>query len=299
VLNGNLRFLIALLLINSSCSSIRFNYKLIEPWTSVGQENEPYQSVFIARFQKSNKSLNYIAANHINSLSSPTFKTIKKAIHHFSPSIIILEGFSSDQGISPEKMVIHSDSCYQSQFSDCSESAYAIHLAQKSKISFIGAEPSDKLIMKEMIKKNYTGLDIAGFYLLRQIPQLRRQARLKSIELFPEQAESYLKSFSKHLGKEGKINYDLFLSWYKDHNKTKKSFYSFDSSDAAPIQDGSYFQQISSEIGFVREKAINQIIEEKIHEYSNVLVIYGAGHLVKSRKLYEDYFGKAEHIKWF
>ena len=295
-----MRFLIALLLVtNLSCSSVSFNYKLIEPWTSVGQKNEPYQSVFIAKFQKNNKSLNYIAANHSNDIESATFKTIKKAMDELSPEVIILEGFSSDEGINPKGMIRHGERCLKSKFSNCGEPAYAIHLANQLEIPFIGAEPSDLAIMKEMVNKGYTVLDIAGFYLLRQIPQLKRQGKLKSLKDFPEQAESSLRSNSKRLGLKTNISFSSFKSWYNDNNKTNKSFYDFDSNDAAPIQDGSYFQQISSKIGFVRENGINKIIEEKVHEYSNVLVVYGAGHLVKSRKLYEDYFGKAKHIKWF
>ena len=74
--------------------------------------------------------------------------------------------------------------------------------------------------------------------------------------------------------------------------QNEEKFLDFTTDDVAPISimDSTYFHKISSTISLAREKFLNDLIENKLNKYSKVLVIYGGGHLVKSRFVYESHF---------
>ncbi len=79
-------------------------------------------------------------------IKSKTFTWIKNAIYDFKPNLVIIEGFESSKGYSPnfliEKMSRKLSGWY------LGESFYAASTAFKNNIPFLGGEPND--IMKSL-----------------------------------------------------------------------------------------------------------------------------------------------------
>ncbi len=277
------------------CSSVELDEKLVDHWSDQAQRNEPFRTPYISTFKKGDKELIYIAVEHANSLQSKTFKTIKDVITKEKPRFIVLEGFSNKDEINPQWFLDYSDKCEKSQFKNCGEPAYAAMLADRETIPFAGGEPTDIEVFNDLVSHGFFHIDAVSFYLLRQIPQLKRQHKLKR-DNFNNQAQRYLNHFSSDFGQKDFIRFEEFEKWFTRHSKSQKNYLEITSQDVAPIknQDSTFFNKISATISLTREKFLNQVIETKLNEYSKVLVIYGGGHLVKSRKVYEKYFGPSE-----
>ena len=278
------------------CSTVHFEEELVNHWTDQAQRSEPFRTPYVSTFKKGNKELIYIAVEHANSLQSKTFKTIRDTITIEKPNFIILEGFSYNNEITPGWFLKYSRKCKESQFTKCGEPSYAAILAEQGDIPFAGGEPTDKEVFNDLRVHGFNHLDAVSFYLLRQIPQLRRQQKLEE-DNFKEQGQRYLDNFSKGFGQEDVITFEEFEQWYAHHTKNQRPYLEIRSQDVAPIQNqnSTFLHKISATISLTREKFLNHIIEDKLKKYSKVLVIYGGGHLVKSRKVYEDYFGLSKN----
>ena len=205
------------------CSTVRFNKSLVRHWSSQEQEKEPFRVPYVSTSKKGNTKLIYIAADHENSITSRTFKTIKKVISESSPKFVVLEGFPYKGETSPEWYLNHSKRCEKSKFQKCGEPSYAAMLANKNSIPFAGGEPTDVEIFEELLNSGYGELDAVGFYLLRQIPQLRRQKKLKPND-FKRQSEKYMSIFVKRFGFKNHFSFEDFKTWYLSKSKMKKNF---------------------------------------------------------------------------
>lgn len=82
------------------------------------------------------------------------------------------------------------------------------------------------------------------------------------------------------------------MSWYK--NKIGHELVAdVSNEEVAPYSDGTLFtQKISSDVGFIRDHFTLNIIEQIIHKYKKVAVIYGAGHFLTLRKSFDASFGE-------
>ena len=243
----------------------------------------------------------YLAATHANSIASPTFKTIKHTVNTSTPELIVLEGFSNNNNdLSPKWFLNRVGRCKKSEFKKCGEPTYAAMIAHENGIPFVGGEPSDIEIYHDLKHYGYQEIDILGFYLLRQIPQLKRLGKLKT-NGFQSQGESLLANFASDFNFKSSPSFATFLRWYNSHRLGDKEYLDFTTMDVAPSDyDGaSYFQKMSARIGVTRERFINTVLNDALKNYSNILIIYGAGHLVKSRKVYEKAFGQSENLKVF
>ena len=56
---------------------------------------------------------------------------------------------------------------------------------------------------------------------------------------------------------------------------------------------------MSYQVGEVREHHIARMIEARVNEYQHVMIVYGAGHLVKERAALEKAFGTAKNFKFY
>ena len=57
--------------------------------------------------------------------------------------------------------------------------------------------------------------------------------------------------------------------------------------------------RMSYQVGEVREHHIARMIEARVNEYQHVMIVYGAGHLVKERAALEKAFGTAKNFKFY
>ncbi len=284
-----------------SCSTAKSKTdNLIRPWTKELQEEEPYNYPYVAHYQKDGFKLRFIAANHVNDVRSATFKTIGGEINKGKVDLIIVEPFSYEEGESPSFFTDYSKNCSKVKFSNCMEAAYLVWLNLKTnKAPYIGGEPSDMQILEYIISLGYSEEDLGYFYLLRQIPQLKRQERLKKD--YQKQLGKYLKIISKRLQLKSKLIFTDFLEWYFKNQKTKFSIQNVTTYEVAPfnLKNSMFTQKMSHHISLYRDKFIVNLIREKSEKYENILVLYGGSHHTKQRLALEYLFGKTVFQKNF
>ena len=168
-----------LLMILSCASSLKPNYDLLKDYSFELQEKEPYRVPYYVKFEKGDKELLYIAANHTSNKGTLTFTLIESAVHSFKPNYIIIEGVPS--GKVSDGFLKFIEECSKKSFKNCGEPIYTASLARKKNIPFDGGEPDDLVIMNKLAKENIAGEDLAYFYLLRMVSQWKRQNRINNL----------------------------------------------------------------------------------------------------------------------
>lgn len=234
-----------------------------------------WRPVGVAHYENGCKNLFYVNANHVKGIENPTCETIKLAMEKYQPDVIILET-EKPPNIEQAKA---------SGFNR--EADYAAYLASENKTPIICGEPSDAEMYPEMQKRGYSTQDCAGFFLLRAIPQNRRENPEFNETDFANKPKNqeYLENF----GKADKTqNLAAFKDWYA--SKTGNTdFVKIEGRELAPnsASNASYLQKMSLETGIIRENNVIGKISEQLGEHNKVMVVYGGGHLVQSRPVLE------------
>lgn len=264
---------------------------------NISDTNSAYNHpVIIAEFKRAGKALCYVAVRHVVGIENPISAAIKSAVEQFNPDAVVIE---SHYGHDNTGYVAYVHEQSASGFKDSREDTYAAYLATQRKIPFVGGEPSDKTIMAGMIEAGYSSRDVQAFYLLRQIPVWREEHKL-SEQGFAEQATKFLGTINSifETSNDDALNIVDFKKWYDKHNTTRKSFLEIENSDLAPInsEKASYFQILNHVMDPIRERNIITVIANNLNEYDRVLVVYGNGHLTKSRPVFKKMFGHEPSI---
>lgn len=258
---------------------------LIHNWNVYGELSElefPFQKVY----EGCGKRLIYIAARHVNSPESKTFKLIENSFRNNSIDFVIAEGFPSDMGLNPKDIVDHANAVNETP-SDA-EAFLAIRLAMQANAKFQGGEPSDKQIMDIVSNGSITPTDLLGFYIVRQIPQLIRQEKIDDHNdpHLNEVIFNMVGSFSEQTGisiaelaaVDGVAD---FSEWYKTTNGVSfKDGYREEDSWAS-VTDPEFFRttnRIANAVGNARDQHIIGIIDNAIRKHDTVLIVYGGSH---------------------
>ena len=297
-----IRSLFALLFL-TACShkDLAPDFNLIQHWSPEEQMKEPHQPPFIAKYKYRSKELWYIAAKHTSNIKSPTFKTIKESLSKFNPQLVILEGFETEPNEhSPKGYIKYAIKCSKVKFRNCGEPSYSAYLSNQKNIPFIGAEPPDKTIYEHLKTKGYRPQDLVGYYLVRQIPQLKRQNKLNKNN-FQKTADKLLNIFLNDIESSQSFEFSEFKAWYKEKSGNHFDINKIKSNDLAPIvsTEATYFNKTSALIGEVREKHILKKISQGLKSYDRVLIVYGAGHHVQQKKVLLKMINQPKYEKPF
>ncbi len=228
------------------------------------------------------KKLLYINASHGADGDNPTFTSIYDAIEQYKPQRIIIEakaGDSTPQG----------------------EPAFAEGLARRNAIPVIYAEPPDAAIFTALHDKGYAAKDIMALYLLRMVPQDRREGKRMDEPHFAQRADSYLAYHSAfaQVPQDEKLTYAQFKAEYATRLEGK-SFLEAEPKDFAPytVADASYFQKLSAAVAHVREEMVNTTIAHALNEpgVGTALVIYGGAHRTISDPVWKAALGEGVDV---
>jgi len=240
--------------------------------------------ISVTRFSNGQKNLYDINAAHVAGTDNPTCKTIAEAIVRYKPQAMVIES-TNDKGFSADTPM--------------STAVYADSLARAHNIKVIAGEPSDSAVLDAMLDKGYSAKDVMAFYMLRSIPQGKRNGTIVDEESFARVAKNMLDMcFAGYKGE--KITLPEFKAWYEAHKADNKGFLGIEISDIAPdaSPDATYFQKLSAQAGIIRDRHIIGTIANALNAYDNVLVVYGGAHLVQSQPVFEQMFGsKGETIQ--
>lgn len=291
--------LVGFLLFIGSCSTrYKANTSLLRPWGKDSSRLEPYRYPFVAKYQQKNKTLFYVASYHGVGEQSDTFRTIKWAFNKLNPQLVIVEGAPRTLPNIYGKLAKKAQKCSQEHFKNCGETSYAIWLALKHSTHYDFAEPSDEAIAKGLLEKGYSKHDVLFFYLLRQIPQAKRENQINTTN-FSAWAEDFLVRYQPVFQIQKKVKLQDFYDWYQKRLRRPFHFSAIDSELTAPItgENALYSQKLSHQVAMIRDEAIVSEISYALSKYDRVLVVYGGSHYTVQQKVLEDMLGTAQFEK--
>lgn len=265
-------------------------------------ERTPYYAVFSAIH---GRRLIYIASDHLsveespNLLEHPTLKTISKIFSEFKPDVVIVEGGNTGSQLSPQVAVPPSKQCEHDGYRGCSESEFAINQALKAGAQFISGEPLDSEIREKLVTKGYLEQDLLGFYMVRKIPQYKREGN--SAPLDEKLIGPRLEKYKKNMGASVQFGYREFLKWYAEKRDHEKKIEELGTDDSAPNggAGATYFQKLSNIINLIRDQTVVARIENMMNRYQRVLVIYGSSHLLTEEPALIGSLGQPVYKKAF
>ena len=151
-----------------------------------------------------------------------------------------------------------------------------------------------------MKTEGYSAKESMAFCLLRQIPQERRVGHPMDEEHFAERAMHFLTWAFAHTPQSERLSLSEFETWYRAHRTCEKHFLEISANDLAPYAApaGDYFQRLNHRLGMVRERHLDSLIADSLTLRDRVLVVYGDGHLVQSRAVFEKMLGPGRNIEW-
>jgi len=290
VLNG---FLIFTLFIGGCVTppkfktELRFDTGLVKSYTFELEKLKPLEPPFYAEYNLNGKQLVVVAAEHIsavkypNLLEHPTLKTIEDVFASMRPEISIVEGIQPGNELNSQN-IAKAESCKKSFYlEDCGESFFVINKARESGTSFLSGEPTEQGILKIISEQGYDKKDLVGFYLLRKIPQWKRQKNFKKAEvesLAKEQFDRYRKRIDPNFA----FTFEEFKSWYSGRMSTPKDYTDFANNDPAPHGglNATYVQKISNRVTYARDVTLLTRINESLAKHDRVLVVYGGSHFI-------------------
>ncbi len=283
--------------------TLRADLSLIRDYSRELQDLEPYRNPYIAHFHDEEKHLYYVAARHERGPENGTFKSVRAAMQHGKPHILVIEGLETERGVSPAFYQDHVKHKAAENFSTCEEPVYAAHQAMQTGIPFIGGEPSDNHIFAQMTEKGYSVKDVAAFYLLRSASRWVKHEEVNA-QNFDHKAQEYLDHLRYYVENkipaEQRLTVQEFKAWYADHNDcVGRDYLQINSQNLAPMrsQHASYFERMSADTGEIRERHLDTIIADALSNNDRVLVVYGGGHLVQSRKVFENMLGNSKDMQ--
>jgi hypothetical protein len=277
---------------------------LVLPYTFSLENEKHLDAPYVAKFESNGKLLLYVASEHISSekfpdlLNHPTLRTISNLFSEFKPEIVIVEGINTGADLSPKSILSQAEKCEQSRYQGCSESFFAINEARLHGAEYITGEPEEIQIKEQILSEGFSNEDLLGFYLVRQIPQLKRQAEFDRAN-FPAQADKLLRRFERKIGSNLNFRFKEFERWYIDHAATKKNYFDVTADDAAPDSSpqATYVQKISAKVGLIRDRSIVKTIGLMAENYSRILVVYGGSHLLTQEPALVSLFGKPTYFR--
>ncbi len=271
---------------------------LIRNYERHGYAQLPHRAPFLAQFRQGKKQLSYIAAAHELGPENETFATIDDAIERGKPQLLILEGFETSSGESPQFIQDEALKAADKHFKKSGECLYSAYHAMAANIPFMGGEAPTTAVFEHMASLGYTAKDVMAFYLLRITPQWRKEG-LVNANNFDEYAARYLKKSQEfsHIPAEEHLSVEEFKNWYAKHNSTGLDYLSIDAQKMSPVHapDASYFERMQADVSIPREAHLDRTIADALTKYDRVMVVYGNGHYVQSAPVLEHMFGAAPH----
>lgn len=275
----------------SSYADVKLDPTLIRKWSHDLDNEYPGEKPAIAHFKTDAYNLFYLAAAHETNLRSPTLKLVEKLFQH-SFNALLVEPFPWSEGQSPSWALKDAvNGIKKKDFILGGEPALAIIRANSRKIPFFGGEPDHRDIYRSLKARNYTDLDIIGFYVVRQIPQWVRERQNKNGLIdrnYPIFSETYCRKFV--------VSPCPPLADVKNWYKTKMNREltpDISNEEISPLTEGKLFtQKMASAVSDVRDRFTLTVINELLKKYHNVAVVYGSGHFITLKKSFEAPLGQ-------
>lgn len=287
--------------IRKNLEPIKINLKDLRPYSEALGRLEPFEAPYVSTFTKESLALDFVAADHVEGDQNSTCRTIEDLFKKAPPRFLLVEGWAFSE-INDVEQIKVAQECEKNNYKGCGEDACAINLALAKKIPFNYAEPDDASIKNSVIQAGYTDRELLFFYGLRQIPQYIRQG-IKDEKAIKHRLLQYLEHAGIRRLKIGTpvMSLEEFEKIFLSKLSRKVDYLKVDTELVSPRLDNGpeWSNRMSHQVGEVREHHIAKMIEARVNEYQHVIIVYGAGHLVKERAALEKAFGAVENFKLY
>jgi hypothetical protein len=267
----------------------------IPPWSPTLQsELVHWKTPFTATYKKGDAVLVVVAAEHVFTPDNSTVNAITTAFAIENPEFVIVEGFPTVMGESPQALVDEEKQRGKPGASSYAngEGMYAASLAIAHQIPFVGGEPSYAEQVDALVRKGYSLPDISFTFVLRDLGQDRRSGKLPiqdngEFERTYEQAARN----AARVTKSQPIPYADFSSRYRDiYGLDFKEDQKFDERNDPGT--GTMVAAIGQADMTGRDEHLLATIRKEIAARKRVLVVYGNGHWTTLSAALEGDFGK-------
>jgi hypothetical protein len=296
-----MRFL-ALALLLSGCAvpggGIHADLSKLRPWSTDIESAEPLPPPFVADFEQGARSLSYAALEPTHEKTSPSVALLVQVMDARKYGVVVLEGVPRSLGINSLTLQESADKDGKDGYYHEGETSVAIAKAQEKKVPFVGAEPDEDLIKAAVLAAGFTVQDLFGLYILRLIPQWRRDGTLSN-RSFPEAYAVARVGLAKRLAISLAQTPDVkgFQSWFT--LKQQQPFVLHDVRDQTtePVPDSTLFtQKLAAVTDRVRSQHILRVTEEMLNHYGHVLLVFNAIHYPVQEPALESMLGAPTRI---
>ncbi|MCC6137186.1 MAG: hypothetical protein IT287_01020 [Bdellovibrionaceae bacterium] len=263
---------------------------LILPWSERLAEGEA-PLPFVAKYNRDDKTIYYLAATHGNKIQDDTFKLFLKVSKEFPADIFLLEGFESAKGESPQEVKQWALADGANGLFKGGEPAFATQVALQKKVPFKGLEPTEIEIYKALLKEKFTAPDMIHYYFLKQVSRWRKAGTLDAANI-ARNYKNFVQGISKKIEVSDAPTYAELLNWYKLKNKEDLDIRSVDLEKLAPLGDGVHFtQKLSFAVSRIRDRHMVQVIESELKVRKHILVLAGGTHWMTQKLALEAIAG--------
>jgi hypothetical protein len=251
--------------------------------TLISSNKEPYDQYKGRNLElkSENKALFWFSGIHSNNPDHEMFDDIKEAFTKFEADYVLVEGDYDDAKYK------NIDDSFQVRLHG--ESAYVTYLSKTDNIPVSSIEP---LIGEQLkfLQKKYKSSDILAMFMLRQINQMQRETKNKSIDFF-----NYMEKFVSKYQFKNKIEMVdrnkiiKLLEPYIGFKVTSKNWKSINAYGIVYKETGT-INSIYTDILAFRDDYSIKLIKEKLNEYDRLFIMMGADHIKVQRDALEKYF---------
>jgi hypothetical protein len=257
----------------------------LQPWTTTLRDRQPAEA-FAAVYKVGGKRLVFVGAQHANRADSLTFKLIRQAYDRFAFDTVIAEGFATSRGANPPSLFKYAAEAgpRPDGFVEGGETVPTVIGAEQQKAALWGGEADDLAIKTRLLTKGFSGADVLGFYVLRNIPQWIGERKIVNAgdPRLPALVTEALATNREKLQMLPSIlpGFADWAAWYQVQN-LRPIGASFVTEEVGPLADGKFgTNRIAYAISRERDAHLHDQIITHLNAGENVLVVFGASHLM-------------------
>lgn len=292
-----------LVLLLSACaaSPLRPATEKLQPWTTHLRDQQSGEA-FAAVYKRGAHRLVFVAAQHANRDDSATFRLIREAYENFHFDTVIAEGFPTSRGANPPSVIKYAaeNGANAEGFVEGGETVPTVLGAGRQRANLWGGEADDVEVKAQVLSAGFSAADLLGFYVLRSIPQWIAEHKIDSA------GDSRLKPLVESALARNRVtlrlpnavlsDYSQWASWYSAANR-KPIDAGFVTEEVGPLADGKFYSnRIAYAVSRARDSYLHQLIISHLKAKENVLVVYGASHLMIQRPALDAAIGRPCYV---
>ena len=268
----------------------------------LADELEPSKTApWVATYRSGKKVLGFVAADHVFTAENPTIEAIRRAFADVNPSRVIVEGFPTALGESPEPIL---QSLGRREGPDAdpyakSEAIFAVSQARSRNVPFVGGEPTIVEEMDALVAKRYNRDDVRFAMLLRGLGVSRRSGGMPAgdAEAFSTAYRQAARSFAYMTRTESMSEKDFITTYLRIVGTDPIS--DVEMPDRGNPGTETVLQRMSADNMRIRDEHLYSTILRELGEHDRVLVVYGSSHWTTLARALQAKLGKPAMLTEF